>query len=75
MDGAHTPTSAAALAKTLRQTFGDIPIAFIVAMADDKDHAGAIYTPPVILIMCWAYLQNQKACAGDSRHTQSIMNI
>ena len=40
LDGAHTPASAAALAKTLGQAFTDLPIGFIVAMADDKDHAG-----------------------------------
>lgn len=43
LDGAHTPASAAALAKTLQQTFRDLPLGLIVAMADDKDHPGAIH--------------------------------
>ena len=61
LDGAHTPASAAALAKTLEQTFQDLPIGFIVAMADDKDHAG-IYLSRLgrhqdcflcYIVLCW----------------------
>ena len=38
LDGAHTPESAAALAKTLRQAFPTAPVALVVAMAEDKQH-------------------------------------
>ena len=40
LDGAHTPASAGALVKTLAQVFPDQPLAFVVGMADDKDHRG-----------------------------------
>ncbi|CAL8468705.1 g8245 [Coccomyxa elongata] len=40
LDGAHTPASAAALVKTLAQVFPGHPLAFVVGMADDKDHSG-----------------------------------
>jgi len=40
LDGAHTPESAAALARTVRATFPDAAIALVVAMAGDKDHQG-----------------------------------
>lgn len=46
LDGAHTPDSAAALVHTLKQAFPDMPVGFIVAMADDKDHAGDNLYPP-----------------------------
>ncbi|PRW57665.1 putative dihydrofolate synthetase isoform X2 [Chlorella sorokiniana] len=38
LDGAHTPESAAALARTLRQAFPTAPVALVVAMAEDKQH-------------------------------------
>lgn len=37
LDGAHTEDSAIALAKTLREGFPDACLAFVVAMASDKD--------------------------------------
>lgn len=40
LDGSHTPESAETVAKTLEQVFPTKPIALIIAMADDKDHAG-----------------------------------
>ena len=40
LDGAHTAASGQALAATLRRAFPDNPLAFVVAMADDKDHEG-----------------------------------
>lgn len=44
LDGAHTPDSAQAVAKTVRQLFPDNPVALVVAMADDKDHRGVLRT-------------------------------
>lgn len=41
LDGAHTPESAAALARTLRQAFPTAPVALVVAMAEDKQHRWA----------------------------------
>ncbi|KAG0614845.1 hypothetical protein M758_6G208300, partial [Ceratodon purpureus] len=38
LDGAHTEESAMALAKTLRDGFPSARLAFVVAMASDKDH-------------------------------------
>ena len=40
LDGAHTPAAAAGLAHTLRDVFPDAALAFVVAMAADKDAAG-----------------------------------
>ena len=40
LDGAHTPASAAALVATLGSVFPGRPLALVVGMADDKDHAG-----------------------------------
>jgi len=40
LDGAHTPDSAAVLARTLRRAFPKQPLALVIAMADDKDHSG-----------------------------------
>jgi folylpolyglutamate synthase/dihydropteroate synthase len=42
LDGAHTGESAAALAATLRAVFPDAPLAFVVAMAADKEHAAVL---------------------------------
>ncbi|XP_030536061.1 dihydrofolate synthetase isoform X2 [Rhodamnia argentea] len=39
LDGAHTKESARALVDTIKMTFPDAPLALIVAMARDKDHA------------------------------------
>eukprot|EP01023_Acetabularia_acetabulum_P010148 TRINITY_DN14624_c0_g1_i6.p1 TRINITY_DN14624_c0_g1~~TRINITY_DN14624_c0_g1_i6.p1 ORF type:complete len:560 (-),score=85.69 TRINITY_DN14624_c0_g1_i6:290-1969(-) len=41
LDGAHTEESATAMAKTLKQVFGDNPLVIIVAMSIDKEH-GAV---------------------------------
>lgn len=38
LDGAHTASSAKALASTLKMVFPSDPLAFVVAMASDKDH-------------------------------------
>jgi folylpolyglutamate synthase/dihydropteroate synthase len=38
LDGAHTPESAAALARTLRAAFPTAPVAVVLAMAEDKEH-------------------------------------
>ncbi|KAM4068822.1 hypothetical protein ACB094_12G041900 [Castanea mollissima] len=40
LDGAHTKESANALVKTIKMTFGEAPLALVVAMASDKDHVG-----------------------------------
>ncbi|XP_075633508.1 dihydrofolate synthetase-like [Castanea sativa] len=40
LDGAHTKESANALVKTIKMTFGEAPLALMVAMASDKDHVG-----------------------------------
>ncbi|KAL4593917.1 hypothetical protein ACB092_M007000 [Castanea dentata] len=40
LDGAHTKESANALVKTIEMTFGEAPLALVVAMASDKDHVG-----------------------------------
>lgn len=40
LDGAHTPASAIALSRTLREAFPSLPVGFVIAMADDKNHAG-----------------------------------
>ena len=37
---AHTKESAKALMNTIRMAFPKAPLAFVVAMASDKDHAG-----------------------------------
>mmetsp|Transcript_21675 Transcript_21675/g.47393 ORF Transcript_21675/g.47393 Transcript_21675/m.47393 type:complete len:151 (-) Transcript_21675:96-548(-) len=42
LDGAHTAESAAALASTLRAVFPDQPLAFVVAMAADKEHRAVL---------------------------------
>jgi len=42
LDGAHTPAAAAGLANTLRDVFPDAALAFVVAMAADKDAAGVM---------------------------------
>lgn len=39
LDGAHTKESARALVDTLKMAFPDAPLALVVAMARDKDHA------------------------------------
>ncbi|KAH9324545.1 hypothetical protein KI387_004723, partial [Taxus chinensis] len=39
LDGAHTEASAKALASTIRMLYPDKPLAFVVAMANDKDHS------------------------------------
>lgn len=39
LDGAHTEASAKALAATIRMAYPDKPLAFVVAMANDKDHS------------------------------------
>ncbi|XP_030467103.1 dihydrofolate synthetase isoform X1 [Syzygium oleosum] len=39
LDGAHTKESARALVETTKMTFPDAPLALVVAMARDKDHA------------------------------------
>ncbi|KAF3970524.1 hypothetical protein CMV_005793 [Castanea mollissima] len=38
--GAHTKESANALVKTIKMTFGEAPLALVIAMASDKDHVG-----------------------------------
>ncbi|KAF6172997.1 hypothetical protein GIB67_006373 [Kingdonia uniflora] len=38
VDGAHTEESAKALAELIQMTHPDAPLAFVVAMANDKDH-------------------------------------
>ncbi|KAI4307147.1 hypothetical protein L6164_030364 [Bauhinia variegata] len=40
LDGAHTKESAKALMNTIRLTFPEARLAFLVAMASDKDHVG-----------------------------------
>ncbi|KEH40416.1 putative dihydrofolate synthase [Medicago truncatula] len=40
LDGAHTKESAKALMNTIRMAFPKAQLAFVVAMASDKDHAG-----------------------------------
>ncbi|XP_004498396.1 dihydrofolate synthetase [Cicer arietinum] len=40
LDGAHTNESAKALMNTIRMAFPKVRLAFVVAMACDKDHAG-----------------------------------
>ena len=42
LDGAHTPAAAAGLSNTLRAVFPDAALAFVVAMAADKDAAGVM---------------------------------
>lgn len=39
LDGAHTKESARALVDTIKMAFPDAPLALVVAMARDKDHA------------------------------------
>jgi len=54
LDGAHTPDSAAVLARTLRRAFPKQPLALVIAMADDKDHSGVMAqlrkAKPVVVI-------------------------
>ena len=52
LDGAHTPAAAAALVETLGEAFPKLPVAFIVAMADDKDHAGRVLRRLTIFTSC-----------------------
>ena len=52
LDGAHTIDSARTVAETLRTVFPDNPVALVVAMADDKDHAGKCW------LMNCVYLRN-----------------
>lgn len=40
LDGAHTPAAAEGLSETLAAAFRGQRLALVVAMADDKDHAG-----------------------------------
>ena len=42
LDGAHTPAAAAGLASTLQAVFPGVALAFVVAMAADKDAAGVM---------------------------------
>lgn len=39
LDGAHTEASAKAIAATIRMVHSDQPLAFVIAMANDKDHS------------------------------------
>lgn len=39
LDGAHTEASAKALASTIKMAYPDKPLAFVVAMANDKNHS------------------------------------
>ena len=42
LDGAHNPAGARALAASLRETFGDRRVTFVVGILRDKDAAGII---------------------------------
>ncbi|MBI1736379.1 MAG: bifunctional folylpolyglutamate synthase/dihydrofolate synthase [Candidatus Rokubacteria bacterium] len=42
LDGAHNPAGAAALARSLAETFGDAPVTLVVATAADKDARGIL---------------------------------
>jgi dihydrofolate synthase/folylpolyglutamate synthase len=42
LDGAHNPAGARALAVTLRDYFGAVPVTFVVGVLADKDHRGIL---------------------------------
>jgi dihydrofolate synthase/folylpolyglutamate synthase len=42
LDGAHNPAGAAALADSLRATFGNRPVTFVLAISSDKDVRGIL---------------------------------
>jgi len=66
-DGAHTKASSAMLVKTLREIFPDRNYAFVVGMADDKDHGGflaEVYKANPVAVLC-----TQMEVAGGSLRT------
>ncbi len=42
LDGAHSPESASNLASTVRKIFPSVPVALVVAMAQDKEHRAVL---------------------------------
>ena len=66
-DGAHTRGSAAVMVQTLREVYPNRNFIFVVAMADDKDHAGfltELYRVNPISVIC-----TQIEVAGGSLRT------
>lgn len=71
-DGAHTRASSAMLVKTLREIFPDRNFAFVVGMADDKDHGGflaEVYKSDPIAVFC----TQMEVAGGSLRMTPARM--
>lgn len=69
LDGAHTEASAKALASTIRMAFPDKPLAFVVAMANDKNHSAFAHQLLSGALPKVAILTEVSVAGGNSRTT------
>jgi len=69
LDGAHTEASAKALASTIKMAYPDKPLAFVVAMANDKNHSAFAHQLLSGALPKVAILTEVSVAGGNSRTT------